>query len=396
VKLLHTADWHLGKILKGHNRLDEQRSVLAEMVSVVEREQVDVVLVAGDVFDISGPAPDAQNLAWSTLLAFRAAGAEVVVVAGNHDSPDSFDALAPLFAAAGVTVIGRPRSPAAGGVLRLDVGRGREPLRLALLPFVSQRGAVRAADLLHLDAAQAQGQYADRLRGVIERLTEGFTGDAANVVLGHATITGAGFGGGEREAHSVFDYHLPALVFPPVAGYVALGHLHRQQLVPGPCPIWYAGSPIVVDFGETENRGGALLVTVEAGRPARVEPVEFASARRLVTITGTVEQLIAYAPGIPDGALVRAIVTEPARTGLADEVRSAVANVLEVRIERPTAAIAKSYESREGRSPSELFRQYLDSKSVADPAVENLFAELLDEVQPGASDGATSDAGRLF
>jgi DNA repair protein SbcD/Mre11 len=393
VRVLHTADWHVGKVLKGHSRLDEQRAVMAEMVALVERESIDLVLVAGDVFDVSVPTPDAQQLAWSTLLGFRQHGAEVVVLAGNHDSADSFDALSSLFAAAGVTVVGRPRSPAGGGVMRFEVGAAHEPLRLALLPFVSQRGAVRAADLLELDAAQARGQYAERVGAVVERLTADFSGDAVNMMVAHATISGAGFGGGEREAHSIFDYHLPALTFPATAGYVALGHLHRQQLVPGPCPIWYSGSPIVVDFGEGENRGGALIVDAVPGRPVKVESVEFAAARRLVTITGTVEKLVANAGGLPTDALVRAIVTEPARTGLADEVRNAIANVLEVRIERPAAVMGRAASSREGRSPSELFREYLDTKSVADPDVERLFAELLDEVQPGA---AADTTGTLF
>jgi len=77
VKLLHTADWHLGKVLKGLPRLDEQAAVLAEIVAVAAAEAVDLVVVAGDVFDSAAPAPEAQRLAWTTLLALRATGAEV-------------------------------------------------------------------------------------------------------------------------------------------------------------------------------------------------------------------------------------------------------------------------------------------------------------------------------
>lgn len=394
MKVLHTGDWHLGKVLKGVSRLDEQRRVLDEMTALVEAERVDLVLVAGDVFDVSVPTPETQQVAWAALLAMRAAGADVVVVAGNHDSPDGFDALAPVFSAAGVTVVGRPRSPAGGGVVRYNVRSTGEPVQIAVLPFVSQRGAVRAADIMNLDAAQAQGRYAERIRAVLDRLTSGFDGDSVNVVLAHATITGAGFGGGEREAHSIFDYHVPALSFPPTAGYVALGHLHRTQQVPGPCPIWYSGSPISVDFGEAENRGGAVLIEATPGRPVKVRPFEFASARRLVTVTGTVEQLRALAPEIPDHALVKAIVTEPSRTGLAEAVREALPGVIEVRIERVESAQSRPDRTQSGRLPGELFHEYLDTRGVADPDVEQLFARLLDEVQPG-DDGVLPD-GRLF
>jgi DNA repair protein SbcD/Mre11 len=137
VRILHTADWHLGKVLKGVDRLPEQRGVMAEIVAVAASEGVDLVVVAGDVFESGAPPPDAQRLAWETLLALRAGGAEVAVIAGNHDSPDAFDAVRPVFAAAGITVLGRPAAPTAGGVVEFRAARTGEAARLALLPFRS-------------------------------------------------------------------------------------------------------------------------------------------------------------------------------------------------------------------------------------------------------------------
>jgi DNA repair protein SbcD/Mre11 len=399
VKLLHTGDWHLGKVLKGIARIDEQRAVMAEMVSVVEREQIDIVLVAGDVFDVSAPSPDAQALAWSTLLAFRSAGAEVIVIGGNHDSPDALDALRPLFSAAGVTMAGRVRSPGDGGVVSLTTRSG-EATVVSLLPFVSQRAIVRAADVFGLDGATTQGRYADRLATLIEALTAPFRADAVNVVLAHATVTGALFGGGERESQSIFDYHLPALAFPPSASYVALGHLHRTQKVPGPCPIWYPGSPIAVDFGEGDNRGAVLLIEASPGRPAKVDTVELASARRLVTLTGTVPDL--STASIADDALVRVIVTEPARTGLADEVRAAVASVnasatvAEVRVQRSDQPrVTGDQRVSSGRSSTELFHDYLADAGVNDTDVERLFAQLLAD-ETGTAEPADGPQGALF
>ena len=104
MRILHTSDWHVGKELRGASRLDEHLRVLAEIVTVVERERADVVLVVGDVFESVAPAPQAQHLVWETLLAIRATGAELVVVAGNHDHAAAFDALRPVFAALGITV----------------------------------------------------------------------------------------------------------------------------------------------------------------------------------------------------------------------------------------------------------------------------------------------------
>ena len=101
MKFLHTADWHVGKTLKGRDRLDEQRAVLAEIAAIAEANEVDAVLVAGDVYDLSAPSAPAQQLVVQALLRMRRAGAEVIVIAGNHDHGPTFEAYRPLMGVAG-------------------------------------------------------------------------------------------------------------------------------------------------------------------------------------------------------------------------------------------------------------------------------------------------------
>ena len=101
---------------------------------------------------------------------------------------------------------------------------------------------------------------ADPLGLVAGTVPEGFTGDAVNVVMAHATLLGGRRGGGERDVQTSLGYELPASMFPPSAHYVAHGHLHRCQEIPGPCPIFYAGSPLAVDFGEQDNDPSVLIV----------------------------------------------------------------------------------------------------------------------------------------
>ncbi len=385
MRLLHTADWHLGKVLKGVDRLPEQRAVMAEIVALATTEAVDLVVVAGDVFESGAPPPDAQQLAFETLLALRATGADVVVIAGNHDNADAFEAVRPVFAAAGLHVLGRACPPEAGGVLVLAATRTGEPVRLALLPFTSQRGIVRAADLFGATAADANDRYVERMDKVITRLTAGFGADAVNVLIAHGTVTGARFGGGEREAQSIFDYHVPATIFPASTSYVALGHLHRTQEVPARCPAWYAGSPIAVDFGEEAAAPSVLVVDAAPGAPARVRRVELTSPRRLRTVTGTVAELAEAAAGVGD-ALLRVVVTEPTRAGLGDEVRALLPNAIDVQVAAPTTPAGERRPTRAGRSTTELFHQYLAERQVDDPAVEALFAELLDAASAAGGD----------
>lgn len=382
MKIVHTADWHVGKVLKGHSRLNEQRAVLAEIVAVAEGSRADVVLVAGDVFESAAPSPEAQQLAWSTLLQLRATGAEVVVIAGNHDPAEMFDALAPVFAGVGITLAGRPRRPGDGGVLDLVARSTGERLRLALLPFVSQRAVVKAGDLLELDAAEMAGAYAERVTRVLGALTATFEPAAVNAVLAHTTVRGGSLGGGERNAQTIFDYTVPAAAFPASASYVALGHLHRLQSLPGPAPLWYPGSPIAVDFGEEADSKQVLVVEVAPGRPAQVEPVELRTPVPLRTVRGSLAELEAAVGEVGD-ALLRVVVTDPPRAGLADEVRAALPNALEVRVEAATTRPPAVRPPVAERAPQTLFAAYLAELGVEDDRLTALFAELLDEALAG-------------
>jgi exonuclease SbcD len=208
-------------------------------------------------------------LAWKTVLDLRATGASVVVIAGNHDPADAFDALRPVFAGSDITVVGRPRRPDDGGGVELTTRTGERAV-VGLLPCVSQRGVVKAAELFALDLSDLAAVYATRLTRLIEALAERFRSDAVNLLVAHGTVRGGKHGGGERDAQTVFDYTFPGNAFPASTSYVALGHLHRRQELPAPCPAGYSGSPFGVDFGEENDTKGVLLVEALVGRPAQV------------------------------------------------------------------------------------------------------------------------------
>jgi exonuclease SbcD len=377
VKVLHTSDWHVGRRIRGRDRSEEHRAVLGELVDLAHEHRVDLTLVAGDVFDTASPTPTAEEIVWRVLLDLSEVG-PVLVVAGNHDNPARLDAVAPLLERAGVTVVGAPRAPGEGGVVTLeDLG-----VKVAMLPFVSQRAIVKAEDIMGSDPDQHAGKYEERMRRVVAALTEGMGADTVNMLLGHLTVYGGLAGGGERTAH-VFGYAIPAGLFPGHLSYVALGHLHRQQKMPHSSPVWYSGSPLQLDFGEVADQKGALLVKAEPGRPASVEELPLHSGRRLMELAGTLDQVLARADETGD-AYVKVILQESARVGLADQVRDAIPNAVEVVLDNP-AERKKSTEPRQALDPTEAFARYLAEKDAADPRVQVLFAELLDEALTGAS-----------
>jgi len=382
MRILHTADWHVGRTIRGRSRAGEHEAVLAEIVRIAEDEQADLVLVAGDQFDTAAPGADAERIVYRALLDLTRTGAEVVVVAGNHDNPHRLEAVAPLLATSGVRTAARLARPAEGGVIDVTTRTG-ETARIALLPFLSQRAIVRADDLMGLDADEHAGRYDARARKVIEQLCAGFDADTVNLVVSHLMVHGGTVGGGERAAHTVFDYAVAASAFPPDASYVALGHLHRPQRIPAGCPVWYPGSPLALDFGESEDTKAVLLVDAAPGAPARVREVPLTAGRRLRTLRGTLDDLEARAGQTGDDYL-RVIVRGPARAGLAEQVREWFPEAVDVAVDAPETEPAEQRPARLGRSPVELFAEYLEERRIDDPRLTTLFAALLeDALAPG-------------
>jgi exonuclease SbcD len=189
-------------------------------------------------------------------------------------------------------------------------------------------------------------------------------------------------GGGERSAHTVFEYSLPATAFPPGLHYVALGHLHRAQALAAACPTWYAGSPLQLDFGETADVKSVNVVEATPGRPARVTPVPLRAGRRLRTVRGTLDELAARVQDFGEDFL-RVEVPASATPGLADRVRELLPQAVDVRLVRTAPGAGgpgpEPGPVRLGRSPQELFREYLVERGDDDPRLLTLFGELLDE-----------------
>ncbi len=395
MRILHTSDWHVGKVLKGRDRYEEHEAVLRSIIQTARAEDVDLVLIAGDLFETSAPSPKSQGLVMRALLALREDGRHVVAIAGNHDNANLIDSVyRPVLGELGLHLLGTPKAPDSGGTISLTTRAG-ERARVAAMPFLSQRYAVRAAELLLHENAEHALDYARRVGAIIGTLTEQFGPDSVNIVMAHATLLGGRRGGGERDVQTAFEYEVPSSIFPSSAHYAALGHLHRQQEIPAPCPAFYSGSPLAIDFGEEGNEAGALIVTAAPGIRADARRVAVLGSRPLKTLRGSLDQVIAE--GEQSGeAYLRVILAEKARAGLGDLVREKLPNALEVQLDeahRPRpgqhGAGGGDKPSRAGRTPVQLFGDYLAEQGVSDERVERMFAELLEEM----TDGQASASG---
>lgn len=381
MKFLHTSDWHVGKTLKGRNRLEEQTAVLREIVDIAVAAEVDAVLISGDLYENAAPTAEAQKLVVRTLLTLAKHDIEVVAIAGNHDHGATLEAYKPLMDASGIHVYGQVRAADRGGVHTFVARSTGETVNIAVLPFLSQRYAVRAAEIITNTPSQNVGGYDQMIREILHNLTSGFTADSVNLVMAHLTCTGGTFGGGERAAQSIMEYHVPAAIFPVDAHYVALGHLHRRQHIPAACPVHYSGSPFPVDFGEQDNTHVVCLVEASPGTPAEVTDVPVTSGRRMRTVEGTVEQLLARSDEYGTDYL-RLRVTQAAYAGMRDDLLEQLPNALEIRIHEDfatTGARAGISGDRPTRTPAELFSEFCKSVGFDDGRVRALFDELHDD-----------------
>jgi len=378
MRLLHTADWHVGKTIAGQSRTVEHEEVLAEIADVARAHEVDAILVAGDLFDSAAPAPDAERVVYRALLAL-AHVAPVVIVPGNHDSERRLAAVQPVFDHANVTIRAFPeRAP-----LELRTRSG-ELLRVATLPWLSQRYVVKAQQLMAKDAFELTQQFAARARSIVQAITESFTGDAVNVVAGHVTIAGGELGGGERTAQTIFDYWVDSSIFPGSAHYVALGHLHKPQSFAAACPIRYSGSPLQLDFGDNDDAKQVVIVEAERGVPATANEVPLTKGRRLRTIEGTMDQLATLA-GKTGEDFLRVRVNESARVGLGDEVRDLFPHAVKVIVTGAGEDAGRKPGRRDDvTSPRDLFKLYLGERDVDDDRLVKLFDELYEEADAPA------------
>jgi exonuclease SbcD len=285
MRILHTADWHLGKLLKGTERTGEIAAALEELLKLVRSERIELVLVTGDLFDRPQVSTEAEAAAFGFFYRLQEMRVPALVIAGNHDSRERLEAIAPLLSLAGATVRGEVRLAGRGGVVEVVGGKA------AMLPFLSERRLVRAQMLLEGDGTLWKGAYSEGMKRIFANLASEL-GGGINLMLAHLTVEGSRLGGGEFEFYCTNSYAVEKSAFPQQLAYVALGHIHRQQQVAEAPVAWYPGSLVQLDFGEGEGAPrGALIVEVEAGVPPRVHPLEARWGKPLRTFHLKMEEL---------------------------------------------------------------------------------------------------------
>lgn len=325
MKILHTSDWHLGRTLHKVDLHAHQAAFLDWLVDLVRAEQVDVVVIPGDVYDRAVPAVSSVTLLDGALARLADTGATVVLTSGNHDSPER---------------LGFGRSLMRSGIhLLTDVPGIEHPVSVE-----DEHGEVMFFGLPYLEPDRARTVLVGEDEAPLARSHEAVTRvaldrvreraatrpDARTVVLAHTFVTGGDASDSERDLSVGGVDSVPAGVLGGI-DYLALGHLHGCQdltrLVGA--PAWYSGSPLAFSFSEKNHRKSVLLVDLgEPGTPAEVRRIQTPVPRPLTELRGTLAEILARADE-HGGDWVKAVVTDPARPAhLQEQLREAFPHLL--------------------------------------------------------------------
>ena len=282
MRVLHTSDWHVGRTFHGVDLLSDQRTVLQAIADLVQEHRVDVVVIAGDLYDRAVPSAEAISVLTGAFAAIRAAGAVIVASSGNHDSAPRLGAFREFLDAGGLH-------------LRTDVRAVGTPIVLH-----DEHGPVVFHAIPYLDPEMVRGPWelTGRLRHeqILTAAMQKIRADldarpgCRSVVLAHAFVVGAVAGGSERSIAVGGVESVSAEIFDGI-GYVALGHLHGRQRIAD--HIRYSGSPLPFSFGEAAHHKGVLIVDIDAAGSLAVTPVDLPVPRPLAEISGTLEQVLA-------------------------------------------------------------------------------------------------------
>lgn len=291
MRILHTSDFHLGKNLEGFSRMDEQQAFLEDFSQLVIDEKIDLVIIAGDVYDSSNPPARAENMFYELLKKISNNGnIMTLVISGNHDNPQRLVAAAPLAMEHGIVMVATPKTIVPTGKYGkneiINSGEGYveacingEKIVMLTVPYPSEK---RLDEVLY-DIEKSDEEkalcYSDRLKDLFHNLSEHYKEDTINIVTSHLFAMGSEEtveAGSERSIQLGGSFIVNCDCFPEKAQYVALGHIHKPMSLPGTHGrIRYAGSPLQYSKKEISFTKGCYILDIHCGEEPHIETVDF-------------------------------------------------------------------------------------------------------------------------
>lgn len=328
MKILHTADWHIGQTFFGYDRTDEHLAFLNWLSVQIEEQQIDVLLIAGDVFDVANPPAQAQRQFYRFIktVTRQHPHLQIIVIAGNHDSAARLETPVPLLEEMNTHIKGMVKRDGQGHIdiddliIELKDARGIRQAWCMAIPYLRQGDYPPVETEENTYAAGVKKMYESVYRRILERKTE----NEAVIAMGHLQAANSYLSEDDSSERLIIGglEGIPADTFNDGITYTALGHIHREQRVGKREEIRYAGSPLPMSFAEENYRHGVMLIEIEAGKLTRLEKLVFSplvnliriprQAKPLAEVLRELSSLPEIGSGLPAPYIeVRVLVTEP-------------------------------------------------------------------------------------
>ena len=369
MRILHTADWHIGHRLYERNRIEEHRQFLKWLLATIQQHEVDVLVVSGDVFDTALPASEATGLYYQFLFQlYKESDAQAVITAGNHDSPRHLAAPREFLKMGHIHVVGEIDFGLDDYVVTFHSRAGDKPkdaVTIAAIPYLSE------SELLPHVSLETEVERAERYREAIKQLYERCVAQMPShlprILMGHLVVHGGEESGSERVVQIGGASLVRPSDFPEGVDYVALGHLHRPQSIYGAdCPIRYSGSPLPMTFKEAEYAKKVYLVDFTETADTQLTEINVPVFKELCRVKGNYDQVIVEAmSGDWSGKYIEVQLTLDApRLEVNDEVRQAFGSrkgevlIVEVQLAEQLRETGLSAEEISSKPPEEIFEEY--------------------------------------
>lgn len=400
-KVIHTSDWHLGQKLDGFDRTDEHQNFLNWLLTLIREENVEGLLVCGDIFDSANPPVSAIRQFTEFVVSARHHCPNIALIAGNHDSAGRLDSLQPLLHALGISSIGYLPKDISDGIVSFKDRSNKIFAKIACIPYL------RPFDFPGVYGEEASDETLHRIihrtAWVYQRACDELCNKRSNnevlMMTGHLFIQGAQPTEGERsiQFESGKLIGIPSSIFNSPIDYVALGHLHRGQQIHGAIPIYYSGAPIPLSFAEVDYSHHIQLITIsDTHQIVNIEPVFIPQTVKIADITGTFDdvqselyQLVkAYPSKNHTGAIVRVNVMmehpiPSLRQQLLDCVANSGVNILSIRRlgnSQPNPNLTD--QTLDEFLPIDIFRLKYQTDYACNPPpeLESAFIEIFDSI----------------
>lgn len=386
MRILHTADWHIGQRLHERQRIDEHKEFLNWLLNTIQEQKVDLLLVSGDIFDTALPSAEATNLYYSFLFRlFNETDAYTVIIAGNHDSPRHLDAPKEFLKMGRIHVVGLTHDPTECVV---EIPSDNPQIAIAAVPYLSEN------ELPHVSFEsniEKQERYRERLKAFYHDCVSNMSENRPKILMGHLFVHGGSIGDSERNIQIGGATAIKPNDFPDNVDYVALGHLHRPQSIKGKeYPIQYAGSPIPLRFNEASYEKKAFFLEFsEDNNLIRNDEINIPVFKELITLEGDENHILSQAMlGNWDGKYIQVkLKLDAVRTGVADEIRKAFSDrggdVLTVELQMQNKSEKPNIDVEDMKKPEEIFDQFYQTQfgKSPDSTLRQTFTELMEMVE---------------